>query len=170
MLASCKAEQETVSAVATIPTESACGDSGALRTTLFGGIEADIQWSASDMECDSMLRPDGDGLRMRFAGEVSGETLAIIIAMPALQADEVGLEIPSNVTVTVEGSGRFFSTPNLDACWTEIASQTRLPGQEDARTIAGTLYCVAPLGEINGDAAVTIPTLEFSSIANWRSK
>jgi len=170
MLASCKAEQESVSVVAAVPTASACGESGALRTALFGGIEADVNWTASDMECDSMLRPDGAGLRLRFAGEVSGEVLAIIIAMPALQADEVGLEVPSNVTATVEGSGRFFSTPDLNACWTEIATQTRLAGQEDARAIAGTLYCVAPLGEINGDAAVTIPTLEFSSIANWRSK
>lgn len=122
------------------------------------------------MECDSMLRPDGAGLRLRFAGEVSGETLAFIIAMPALQVDEVGLEVPSNVTATVEGSGRFFSTPNLDSCWVEIAAQTRLAGREDARVLAGTLYCVAPLGEINGDAAITIPTLEFSTIANWRSK
>lgn len=119
------------------------------------------------MQCDSMLRPDGEGLRLRFAGEISGETLAIIIAMPALKADEVGLEIPSNVTATVEGSGRFFSTPNLDACWTEVSVQTRLPGKEHARAISGTLFCVAPLGEINGDAAVSIPKLTFATIANW---
>ncbi|MDH5239929.1 MAG: hypothetical protein OEW73_04020 [Gammaproteobacteria bacterium] len=170
MLTSCKAEHESVSAVATVPVVSACGESGALRTALFGGIEANIQWGASDMECDSMPRPDGAGVRMRFAGEVSGEILAIIIAIPGLKPDEIGLEIPSNVTATVEGTGRFFSTPNLDSCWTEITSQARLAGQEDARAIAGTLYCVAPLGEINGDAAITIPTLEFSTIANWRSK
>ncbi|MDH5261015.1 MAG: hypothetical protein OEX74_06285, partial [Gammaproteobacteria bacterium] len=109
MLTSCKAEHESVSAVATVPVVSACGESGALRTALFGGIEANIQWGASDMECDSMPRPDGAGVRMRFAGEVSGEILAIIIAIPGLKPDEIGLEIPSNVTATVEGTGRFFS-------------------------------------------------------------
>jgi len=170
MLAACKAEHGSDTAVSAVAAVSACGESGALRTALFGGIEADIQWTTSDMECDSMQRPDGAGLRLRFAGEVSGEVLAIIIAMPALQPDEVGVEIPSNVTATVEGSGRFFSTPNLDACWTEIATQARLAGQADARAIAGTLYCTSPLGEINGDAAITIPTLEFSTIANWRPK
>lgn len=170
MLTSCKAEHDPDAAVVAVPTVSGCGESGAVRTALFGSIEADVRWAASDMECDSMLRPNGEGLRMRFAGEISGEILAIIIAIPALRADEVGLELPSNVTATVEGSGRFFSTPNLDSCWTEVSAQTRLAGQENARAITGTLYCVAPLGEINGDAAITIPSLEFSTIADWRSK
>jgi hypothetical protein len=167
MVAACKPQPDINVATAAEPPASGCGDTGSVVASLFGSIETDIRWTADQMQCDSMLRPDGEGLRVRFSGTVAGETLAIIIAMPTLKPDEVGLEIPSNVTATVEGSGRFFSTPNLDSCWTEVSTQTRLPGLANARAISGTLFCVAPLGEINGDAAVSIPELTFATIVSW---
>lgn len=114
-----------------------------------------------------MLRPDGHGIRLRFAGDVTDERLAIIIAIPDLQAGEPAVGLPSNVTITVEGSGRFFSTPNLDSCWTDVNSPTVVSGEKGSYTISGTLYCVSPLGEVNGDAAVSIPELSFTTIVNW---
>jgi hypothetical protein len=170
VLVACQSQDNSVTAPTSDAAISSCGETGALETALFGSIETDIRWAADEMECDSMQRPNGEGLRVRFAGKVSDEILAIIIAMPALKPDEVGLEVPSNVTATVEGSGRFFSTPNLDSCWTEVSTQNRVAGQEGARTIAGTLFCIAPLGEVNGDASVSIPKLTFSTIVNWSAK
>jgi hypothetical protein len=166
-LVACEPQDEIQAATAAEPPASGCGEAGSVEAALFGSIETDIRWSADQMQCESMLRPDGEGLRVRFAGTVSGETLAIIIAMPELRPDEVGREIPSNVTATVEGSGRFFSTPNLDSCWTEVNAQTPLHGPANARAISGTLFCIAPLGEINGDAAISIPKLTFATIVNW---
>ena len=64
------------------------------------------------IQCESMRRPDDRGVRLRFTGEVAGERLAVIIAMPELEPGVTGPEFDSIVTVTVEGSGRFFSTPN----------------------------------------------------------
>jgi len=122
------------------------------------------------MACDSMLRPDGKGVRLQFVGDVSGERLALIIALPDLNRGDAGVEIPSNVTATVEGSGRFFSTPNLDSCWTEVISQAKLADEDDAYDLEGTLFCVAPLGEINGDATVSIPEFSFSTTVNWSGK
>ena len=170
MVMACTPQDESITAVAAAPAESGCGEIGALDAALFGGIETELHWTADDMECASMQRPGGEGVRLRFAGKVSGEVLAIIIAMPQLNPDETGLEIPSNVTATVEGSGRFFSTPNLDSCWTEVSRQSPLDGREHARAVTGTLFCVTPLGEINGDAAVSIPKLSFSTIADWSAK
>ena len=132
-----------------------CGAKGALEGSLIGGIEAAINWSTREMVCDSMPRPNNEGIRLRFAGDVGDERLAIIIAMPALQAGDVKVEIPSNVTATVEGSGRFFSTPGLESCWTEISAQTALGDSRGGYAVDGTLFCIAPLGELNGDAAVT---------------
>lgn len=146
-----------------------CGDNGSVTSSLYGSIEAQINWSADEVTCDSMPRPNNQGVRLRFVGEVAGERLAVIIALPALRPGDTAVEIPSNVTATVEGSGRFFSTPNLDSCWTEVISQTKL-GDDDTYAIEGILLCVAPLGEINGDAAVSIPELSFSSILNWNRK
>ena len=117
-----------------------------------------------------MKRPRGEGMRFRFAGDVAGETLSIIVAVPGLKPDQTGVELPTKVTATVEGSGRFFTTPNLDSCWTEIRSQTALSKQDNSHAIDGVLFCIAPLGEVNGDAAVSIPELSFSALVNWSDK
>ena len=153
----------------TVSEKLSCGENGALRGSLIGGIETAISWTAADMACESMPRPNGEGIRLRFAGDVGDEHLAIIVAMPTFVAGATGIEIPSNVTATVEGSGRFFSTPGLESCWTEINAQTALTEADGSYTVAGTLFCIAPLGELNGDAAVTIPELFFSTIVNWKN-
>lgn len=144
---------------------SGCGDDGALQTELFGSIETQIQWSGSDMFCQSMRRPNGEGIRLRFAGEIGTQTLAIIIALPKLEPGVSVVESPSTVTATVEDSGRFFSTPNLDICWTDVDFEKTI--NSDSYVISATLYCVAPLGEINGDAAISIPQISFTTLANW---
>ena len=149
------------------PPVRTCGENGSATASLFGSIEAQIKWTTDDMDCENMQRPNGEGVRMRFAGDISGERLAIIIALPGLKSGDSAVEVPSNVTATVEGSGRFFSTPNLDSCWTEVRSQSKLAKDDTAYNIEGTLFCVTPLGEINGDAAISIPEFSFSAIVNW---
>ena len=149
------------------PPVRTCGENGSATASLFGSIEAQIKWTTDDMNCENMQRPNGEGVRMRFAGDISGERLAIIIALPGLKSGDSAVEVPSNVTATVEGSGRFFSTPNLDSCWTEVRSQSKLAKDDTAYNIEGTLFCVTPLGEINGDAAISIPEFSFSAIVNW---
>lgn len=147
--------------------ESDCGDNGRLDATLVGAIATQVQWSQEDFRCESMQRPDADGVRLRFSGDVDGERLAIIISAAGLKSGQTEVELPSNVTVTVEGSGRFFSTPDLDSCWTEIDYQKRLEEDGNQFGIAGALFCIAPLGELNGDASVTISELSFASTINW---
>jgi hypothetical protein len=151
-----------------VQVESGCGDDGAFEAALFGSIETAVSWSGSDMKCENMQRPNGEGVRLRFSGLVAGERLAIIIAVPGLRRDASAAELPSNITASVEGSGRFFSTPNLDSCWTEVNSQTPVPGKPDTYLISGALFCVAALGEVNGDAAVSIPELSFSTLLEWQ--
>jgi len=119
--------------------DSGCGENGALQSALFGSLETTVSWSGSAMNCESMLRPDGQGIRLRFTGDVTGERLAIIIAVPDLQAGEPAVGLPSNVTITVEGSGRFFRTPNLDSCWTDVNSPIVASDEKGPYAISGTL-------------------------------
>ena len=114
-----------------------------------------------------MLRPDGKGIRLRFIGSAADSRLAVILALPELERGVAVVESPTVVTLTVEGSGRFFSTPTLESCWSDIVAQKPVEDGSDRYAISGTLYCVAPLGEINGDAAISIPELEFSGIIDW---
>lgn len=153
------------SVVAATPPD--CGDSGFLSTELYGSIERELQWDGTRVHCESMRRPDGEGIRLRFTGEVGEERIAIILALPGLQRGVTGGEFPTVVTLMVEGSGRFFSTPNLDSCWSDISRQDQLADTADRYDLAGTLYCVSPLGEINGDSAVSIPELAFRGIIDW---
>ncbi len=114
-----------------------------------------------------MRRPDDRGVRLRLSGQVADERLAIIIAMPELDAGETGAGFDSVVTITVDGSGRFFSTPNLGACWVDIADNEPLAASGGLHRVSGVLNCVGPLGEFNGDAYVDLQDLEFSGIADW---
>ncbi|MDJ0750426.1 MAG: hypothetical protein QNJ11_13150 [Woeseiaceae bacterium] len=149
------------------PVDSTCGDAGYLRATLTGALNAELEWTDTALRCESMRRPDDRGVRLRFSGRVGGERLAIIISMPELDPGETGAEFDSVITLTVEGSGRFFTTPNLGTCWTDIGENS--PDKEDGGpyVVAGSLTCVGPLGEFNGDAYVDIRDLRFSGIGDW---
>ena len=164
-----KAPPEASTDAAAVVT-STCGGRGVVQAMLTGAIDAKLDWPDAALRCDSMPRPDAEGIRLRFSGLVGDERLGIIIALPDLHADSPGGEFDSNVTVSVEGSGRFFSTPNLDTCWTVVASNEPLGDQRGTRNIVGSLSCVGPLGEVNGDGFVDIRNFRFSGIADWSSR
>lgn len=169
-IAACEPNTIEAPDVTTTPIESGCGDNTSLQTSLFGGIETSVSWSGSELECESMPRPDGQGIRLRLAGDVLGERLAFIVAFPELRRGQHSLETPANVTVTVEGTGRFFSTPGLESCWTEIDAQDPVPEHSGQYSMHGTLVCIAPLGEVNGEATLSIPSMTFATIVQWSPK
>ena len=150
--------------------ERSCGDNGRLATTLYGSIAREISWSADELRCESMLRPEGKGVRLRFTGSIAEDELSIILALPELQPEAMDPESPTVVTLTVEGSGRFFSTATLESCWSDILAQDPIEDSGSRYDISGTLYCVAPLGEINGNAAISIPEMAFRGIVDWSAK
>ena len=143
---------------------------GLVQGMLSGAINATLDWPDGALLCESMPRPGDEGVRIRLSGEVAGARLAIIVAMPELSAGDTGPEFDSNVTISVEGTGRFFSTPNLDTCWTTVAANEPLGGDPGTHNVVGSLTCVAPLGEINGDGFVDIRNLKFSGIAKWTAE
>ena len=129
--------------------DASCRANGMFAARLFGGISVDVEWSSETLRCKSMAR---------------------IIALPDLRPGQSGKEFASNVTVTIEGSGRFFSSPNMESCWTDVVSEKQPATDEDRYTLTGMLYCVSPLGELNGDSAVSVAELSFASIVNWSNK
>ena len=148
------------------PEADGCGERGYLETDFYGELRGPVDWDAADLDCEGMPRPGGQGARLRFAGQ-SGETaVAIIIAVPGLERGATARELGSNVTVIEEGSGRFFSTAGLGSCWTDILEQDE-SGGTNAGFIAGTLYCIAPLAEVNGDSSVTLRELRFGGYVDW---
>jgi len=170
-LAGCKPDSETGTPVVTDEPQATakCGADGHLRAELYGAISARLDWHSSKLECMGMPRPKGQGARLRFAGNVSEDDrrMAIIIAIPDLQRGAIGDEYASNVTLIEEGSGRFFSTSDLDNCLTDISAFKALSDNGDRFSIAGVLYCVSPLAEVNGRSSVSIRDLQFSGLIDW---
>ncbi len=150
----------------------ACGTDGQLQTELYGAVQAVVDWSAGDLDCEGMPRPNGKGARLRFAGIASeiDRPIAFIIAIPALERGATAMELVSHVTLIEEGNGRFFGTADIDSCWTDVTSQVALADSEDRYTIAGTLYCITALAEMNGDANVSVPELRFTGLIDWSAK
>lgn len=150
------------------PEAGVCGERGYLRTSLYGELTGPLAWADGKLDCEGMPRPEGQGARLRFAGQFGDLSLAVIIAMPGLQRGTAARELDSNVTLIEEGGGRFFSTSGLGSCWADVLEIERLGADEDF--IAGTLYCIAPLAEVNGDSSVTLRELEFGGYLDWSAK
>ena len=152
------------------PEASGCGERGFLSTTLYGEFSGPIEWSVDNVVCEGMPRPDGEGGRLRFAGSAGDHTIAIIVAMPGLKRGISARELGSNVTIIEEGSGRFFSTSGLGSCWTDVTEQQSIEDRADVYFIAGTLYCIAPLAEVNGDSSVSVRELRFGGQLDWGTR
>lgn len=149
----------------------ACVAGGSLRAALAGGIRATLDWQAHAMVCEGMPRPDNDGARIRLSGPAGydGEEkmLTFILGLPHLSAGVTGAELPTNVTLVEEGTGRFFGTPDTSSCWTDVTTHELIEGSSGDYVIGGQLYCASPLPELNGSASVTFTELSFTGRLNW---
>ncbi len=168
LLAGCEEPGDVAAAVSEPePVARVCGEDGFLATALYGAIATELDWTAADLACEGMPRPDGEGARLRFAGSDGPRQIAIIIALPALERGSTASELPSNVTLIEEGNGRFFSTADLDNCWTDITTSEALGESATRYRIGGTLYCVQPLAEVNGSSSITLSEMRFSGLLDW---
>ena len=151
------------------PMDESCEDGGALSTTLYGALSGEVEWYLDQLQCQGMPRPDGAGARLRFSGEVgdSGQVLAFIIAIPDLEEGVDAAELASNVTIIDQSNAQFFSTPDMDSCWTDVEAQWPMDDRDSRYRIDGVLYCIGPLAEVNGDRSVSIPELRFSGQVDW---
>ena len=145
-----------------------CGDQGYLSAELYGAIETTVNWAADDLHCEGMQRPSNRGARLRFSGHAGdGTNIAFIISLPDLQLGETGEEYRSNITLIEEGGGRFFSTADLEICWTDIDGVESVDDTSTRFAISGAVYCVAPLTEVNGDSDVSIRDFRFRGLLDW---
>ena len=148
---------------------SDCLESGRLRGQIYGSVEGRLNWRAPDIGCEGMRRPGDAGVRLRFSGPAPSDggdaRLAFIVALPALERGELTQETPSRITLIEEDSGRFFSTADVDACWSDVTRHALI--DETVYDIRGIVYCVAPLAELNGSGGVTFTELEFAGRVDW---
>ena len=148
--------------------------SGFLSARLRGGIEADLDWRGPELECTGMARPDGRGLRLRFAGPLSGgQRLAIVFAPPLLAEGADARAVPVNVTVLDETHGAIFGTRGEQRCTLDDVSQKRLAADDpDVRlwAVHGRGFCTEPARSLDGDGALLLTRFDFLGQVAWRDE
>lgn len=171
VLAGCKPPDETPATAAAVepPPARLCGDTGELRARLYGAVSVELDWNSDELECSGMPRPEGNGARLRFAGQLpdTDRRIALIVAIPDLHRGAAGAEYATRITVIEEGGGRFFSTSSLNNCLTDITALEALDDSGDRFRIGGVLYCLSPLAEVNGSSSLSIDELQFSGLLDW---
>jgi hypothetical protein len=148
------------------------GQAGFLTMRLRGSIEAEIQWREPELDCTGMSRPDGRGLRLRFAGPLaSGGELAVVFAAPELGRGASARGVPVNVTLLDAAGERIYGTQGDSRCvFDEVEQQaiddSAFPAQSYRVSARG--FCVAPARAIDGDGSVLLTRFDFAGLVTFR--
>ena len=147
------------------------GKDGFLTMRLRGSIEEEVHWKEPALECAGMSRPDGQGVRLRFAGLLAGGELAVVFAAPELGMGASGHAVPVNVTV-LDGAGeRIYGTQGDDRCVLDEVEQQELadaslPARSYRVTARG--FCVGPARAVDGDGSVLLTRFDFAGLVTYR--
>lgn len=141
------------------------GQDGFITMRLRGSIEQDVHWTEPALECTGMSRPDGRGLRVRFAGMIAGGELAVVFAAPELGIGRSGRAVPVNVTLLDSSGERIFGTQGDNRCEFDAVEQHpidvgSLPGRSYRISARG--FCVAPARAVDGDGSVLLSRFDFA--------
>lgn len=145
------------------------GQEGFLTMRLRGSIEEEVHWTEPGLACEGMSRPDGRGLRLRFAGRRAGGELAVVFAAPELGAGASGRTVPVNVTL-LDGAGeRIYGTQGDSRCaFDEVEQQpledAALPPRSFRVNARG--FCTAPARALDGSGAVFVTRFDFSGLVS----
>jgi hypothetical protein len=154
------------------------GERGFLRLSLRGAIDQDLNWRGGDLQCEGGARPAGNGLRVSFAGPADdkGLKLRIVFGIAAHPGASASAQLPTNVTVIVEGQSRLYATQGDGRCQVESLVQQALvtatlasPTQTRTHSyrIAARGYCVDPATTLDGSGRLYINRFDFTGVADF---
>jgi hypothetical protein len=147
------------------------GDTGFLAMRLRGSIEAEIRWQEPQLDCTGMSRPDGRGLRLRFAGRRDGGELAVVFAAPELAMGASARGVPVNVTLLDETGQRIYGTQGDRLCVLDEVEQVALHDAglpPRSYRVSARGFCTAPARALDGDGAVLLTRFDFAGLVTYR--
>jgi hypothetical protein len=146
------------------------GQEGFLTMRLRGSIDEEVRWIEPALACEGMSRPDGRGLRLRFAGPRAGNELAVVFAAPTLGAGASGRSVPVNVTL-LDGAGeRIYGTQGDSRCAFDEVEQQPLAGATlppRSYRVSGRGFCTAPARAMDGSGSVILTRFDFAGLVSW---
>jgi len=157
--------------VATPPASCLPGERGYLRIGLRGAMERDLDWRGGQLQCEGGARPEGRGLRVSFSSVApgAGTTLRIVFGIAAQPGASRSANLPTNITVIVEGGNRLYATQGDGKCQVESMVQQPLDAAagEHAYRIAARGYCVDPATTLDGVGRLYINRFDFAGVARF---
>ncbi|MEX0733211.1 MAG: DUF192 domain-containing protein [Steroidobacteraceae bacterium] len=165
--------QQSLAAAAAAPAARCLpGQDGFLSMRLRGSIEEEVRWTEPALDCAGMSRPDGRGLRVRFAGPLAtGGELAIVFAAPALGMGASGRGVPVNVTLLDAAGERIFGTQGDSRCiFDEVEQRPIVDALFPSRSyrVSASGFCVAPARAVDGDGSVLLTRFDFAGLVTFR--
>ncbi len=144
-------------------------DEGRLKARISGEIDAEIDWSPPTPQCLGGLRPDGDGVRLIYKGDVPGQgPLLVIIGIGPLRAGASAKNVPANLTVVREGAGHFYATQGDDKCAMDEVRQEPLGADGHTFRLTGRGYCTQPARAVGGDGVVLVPRFDVTAVVVYK--
>ena len=97
-------------------------------------------------QCLGGLRPDGDGVRLIYKGDVAGPGPAAgrDRHRPAARRRNRRATSPANVTLVREGAGRFYATQGDDKCALDDVQPGTTRADDGRYRLTGRGYCTQP--------------------------
>jgi len=142
---------------------------GSLRARLQGAIDAELDWSPPQVApCLGGTRPQGDGVRLVYKGELDGTPLLIVIGVASLARDTTSARnVPANVTLVREGAGEFYSTQGDDKCALDEVRQEPIAGETGRYRLSARGYCTQPARALSGNGAVLMTRFDAVAIVAY---
>lgn len=154
----------------------AAGD-GQLTARLRGAVVADLAWGNATLQCEGGERPNGEGLRLTFAGPLpatgamAARQLRFIFGIDLKDSAPGAAQVlPTNLTVIFEGEQQVFATRGDTHCAVETLERTPLPasvGRQQRVHARG--YCISPATDLAGEARLLVPTFEFTGLVTMET-
>jgi hypothetical protein len=145
---------------------------GYLRARIRGALNLDINWRNAELECAGDQRPDGSAIRVMFAGpkRPDGHRLRMVFGIARAREGKNGHELPTNLTVILEGDGRLFATRGDDRCTVDSLRQERLGDSASAARsyrIVARGFCISPASTLNNAQRILVSSFDFAGRATF---
>ncbi len=136
---------------------------GFWKGRIVGSESLDLDWSGAALSCAGIERPDGQGLRLFFAGHPhpGNDQLRFALGITASLADLAGREHVANLTVIDEASSQFFHSPG-GRCFTYVSDVAPLDGAPGTYRVEGELYCAGAIPSVSGLSSVTLGDIAYA--------
>jgi hypothetical protein len=157
---------------------SAClpGERGYFRASLRGALELKPDWRGAPLHCEGGARPDARGVRLGFSSTLPARlhsnsqlNLRVVFGVAAPPGALRVSNVPTNITIIVEGENRIYSTLGDDKCTVEALVQEPLP-QRGVYRVAARGFCTAPAVSVGGSERLYIDRFDFAGRAQFEEQ